>query len=111
MGSTNLGDACQWRFRSNELIRGSAQLHNLVLAEWMRPALGVGTVVLGLPDCGTRDFLGEVFVWAEGRIDGRVLTGGLEAIWEEAFLERWGRESVCRGVSDFRNSWCHVGLL
>jgi hypothetical protein len=108
---TDLGDACQWRACSNELIRSSAQLRDLLPTEWMRPALGVVTVVLRLPDSGTGDLLGEVIVRAEGRVDGWMLAGGLEAIWEGIFLESGNLELVWRGGSGFGDSWCHVGLF
>ena len=87
-GHANLGDTSQWRLVSQELIRSSTQLRNLLIVEYMYPSLRVVLVILCFPDSLPRNLLGETRIWLDVIRQGRVLTRGLDAVGKDLSVHR-----------------------
>lgn len=111
MLETHLGDASQWRARLDEAVGGVTQLLDLLVCERVNPSIRVVLVVLLLPHCHTGNLLGKLRVGEELAFDGRVLSRGSNAVWEDIagslvvlHLHRGGGE-VGRLVNE--RSWCH----
>lgn len=61
----------------------------------MGPTLGGVAIVLGIPDGGTLDLLGELLKGHEMVVEGSMLAGGLEPIGEDVEGDRGGL--LCEG--------------
>lgn len=107
VGKANLGNASKRSIRRNESVGILAQFGNLLVRELMGPCLRRISVVLGLPHSWTGDLLWEVRQGTQLFVDGILLAGRLEAIWEYIHgdwrLFQPVRRRLCGSVLD----WSH----
>lgn len=73
-------DARQRMSFSDEGVCRVGEFCDLLGREHVRPAFRVRCIVIGFPDCGTGDGLGEGAVWIELVVERWVLTRGFEAV-------------------------------
>ena len=85
-GKQGLRHARQRCSGGNKVVRSSAQLRNLFIAEDMGPSLRIVAILFGFPDGRAYHLLGEVRVRSKLGVDWIMLSRGFEAIWEDGLV-------------------------
>ena len=80
-------DARQWMSFSDEGVCRLRELGDLLGREYVRPAFRVRRIVIGFPDRGTRDGLGEGAVGIELVVEWWVLARGFEAVGKDGEVD------------------------
>lgn len=78
-----LANTSHGNLRIQKRIRSRGQLLDLLGREPMRPFLRVVAIILGLPDRGASDLLGEFIEGMDMFVEGRVLTSGFQTVGED----------------------------
>ena len=82
-GEGGLGDARQGRAGDAEGVGGGAHFGEFGRGEVVGPSLGVVRVLVGGPDGGAGDLGGEGGVGSQFGVEGGVLAGCFNAVWED----------------------------